>query len=70
MVLTLDGGVGDLRHDPPGSHAGIVVLRPTRQDPDTVIELVDRFLSTYSLDDLRGCTRIVESDRIRVRRPQ
>lgn len=44
MLLTLDRGVGDLRHHPPGSHAGIVVLRPTSQDPNTVIELVDRFL--------------------------
>ena len=47
MVVTLDRGVDDLRHYPPGSHAGIVVLRPTSQDPNTVIELVDRFLSNY-----------------------
>lgn len=70
IVLTLDRGVGDLRRYPPGSHAGIVVLRPTSQDPDTVIDLVDRFLSTYQLDDLRECTVIVEPDRIRVRRPE
>jgi predicted nuclease of predicted toxin-antitoxin system len=70
MVLTLDRGVGDLRHYPPGSHAGVVVLRPTSQDPTTVIELVDRFLTTYALDDLVGCTTIVEPDRIRIRRPE
>lgn len=46
MVLTLDRGVGDLRHYPPGSHAGIVVLRPTSQDPDSILELIDRFLSS------------------------
>lgn len=33
MVLTLDRGVGDLRHYPPGSHAGIVVLRPPAKIP-------------------------------------
>ena len=70
MVFTLDRGVGDLRHYPPGSHAGVVVLRPTSQDPVTVIELVDRFLTTYSLDDLHGCTIIVEPDRVRIRRPE
>ena len=70
MVLTLDRGVGDLRHYPPGSHSGVVVLRPTSQDPATVIELVDRFLSAYSLDDLHGCTVIVETDRVRIRRPE
>jgi hypothetical protein len=36
----------------------------------TVIELVDRFLSAYSLYDLHGCTVIVEPDRIRIRRPE
>lgn len=33
MVLTLDRGVGDPRHYPPGSHAGIVVLRPKVKTP-------------------------------------
>ena len=70
MVLTLDRGVGDLRRYPPGSHAGVVVRRPTTQDPVSVIELVARFLSAYSLDDLHGCTVIVEPDRIRIRRPE
>jgi predicted nuclease of predicted toxin-antitoxin system len=70
MVLTLDRGVGDLRHYPPGSHAGIVVLRPSSQDPDTVVELVDRFLSAYSLDDLRACNVVVEPNRIRIRRSE
>lgn len=33
MLLTLDRGVGDLRHYPPGSHAGIVVRRPPARTP-------------------------------------
>jgi predicted nuclease of predicted toxin-antitoxin system len=70
MVLTLDRGVGDLRHYPPGSHAGIIVLRPATQDPTSVLELVNRFLSAHSLDDLRECNVVVEPDRIRIRRPE
>jgi predicted nuclease of predicted toxin-antitoxin system len=31
MLLTLDRGIGDLRRYPPGSHAGILVLRPVTQ---------------------------------------
>jgi hypothetical protein len=31
MLMTLDRGFGDVRSYPPGSHPGIVVLRP---DPD------------------------------------
>lgn len=69
MVLTLDRGVGDLRHYPPGSHAGIVVLRPASQDPDTTLKLVERLLHAQPLDQLAGCVTIVEPQRIRIRRP-
>lgn len=70
MVLTLDRGIGDLRHYPPGSHSGIVVLRPVRQDPDAILGLVDRLVRAQPLDDLRGCVVIVEPRRIRIRRPE
>lgn len=70
MVLTLDRGVGDLRHYPPGSHAGIIVLRPTSQDPDSILELTNRFLAANSLEGLRACNVVVDPDRIRVRRPE
>ena len=59
-----------MRHYPPGSHAGIVVLRPTSLDPDSHLELVDRFLTSYSPDDLHECTVIVEPNRIRIRHPE
>jgi hypothetical protein len=49
MLLTLDRGIGDLRRYPPGSHSGIVVLRPAMQDPDTILALVERLVrSTHS----------------------
>lgn len=70
MVFTLDRGVGDLRHFPPGSHPGIIVLRPASQDPVTILDLVARFLRSQPLEDLRGCVVIVEPRRLRVRRPQ
>lgn len=69
MVLTLDRGVGDIRTFPPGSHAGIVVLRPTDQDPASVLELVRRLLAAHDLDQFNRCVVVVEHDRVRVRRP-
>lgn len=33
LVITLDRGIGDIRAFPPGTHAGVVVLRPVNQDP-------------------------------------
>ena len=69
MLLTLDRGVGDLRRYPPGSHAGIVVLRPVAQDPDAVLELVERLVKAHPFEELQGCVVVVESQRIRIRRP-
>lgn len=69
MVMTLDRGVGDVRSFPPGSHAGVVVLRPVSQDPVSILGLVDRLLDAHELEDFRRCVVIVEPHRVRVRRP-
>jgi predicted nuclease of predicted toxin-antitoxin system len=70
MLLTLDRGIGDLRRYPPGSHAGIIVLRPVSQDPSSILRLIERLMRTHPLDNLRGCVVIVEPQRIRIRRPE
>lgn len=69
MVFTLDRGVGDVRRYPPGSHPGIMVLRPRSQDPESLLHLVDRFFQHHDLGQLRGCIVIVEPQRVRIRRP-
>ena len=69
MVITLDRGVGDIRSFPPGSHAGVVVLRPTSQDPGSIRTLVDRLIDAHDLEEFRRCVAIVEPQRVRVRRP-
>ncbi|WP_448639747.1 DUF5615 family PIN-like protein [Geodermatophilus sp. URMC 63] len=37
LLITLDRGLGDVRTYPPGSHAGIFVLRPADQSVLTVV---------------------------------
>lgn len=69
MVITLDRGVGDVRSFPPGSHAGVVVLRPVSQDPVSILTLVDRLLDAHELEEFSRCVTIVEPQRVRVRRP-
>lgn len=69
ILLTLDRGVGDLRRLPPGSHAGVVVLRPASQDPESIIALSSRLLRSEDLDDLEGCVVVVDPLRVRIRRP-
>ena len=68
MLLTLDRGIGDLRRYPPGSHAGILVLRPVTQDPDSILTLIGRLMSTHPLEELRGCIVVVEPQKVRIRR--
>jgi predicted nuclease of predicted toxin-antitoxin system len=69
ILLTLDRGIGDLRRYPPGSHAGILVLRPGAQDPESILALIQRLMRTHPLDELRGCVVIVEPRKVRIRRP-
>ena len=69
MVITLDRGVGDIRSFPPGSHAGVVVLRPVSQNPATILELANRLLDAHEMGELSGCVVIVEPQRLRIRRP-
>ena len=38
--MTLDVDFANIRTYPPGSHAGMVVLRPHRQDRDAVVSVV------------------------------
>jgi predicted nuclease of predicted toxin-antitoxin system len=70
MVITLDRGVGDIRNFPPGSHAGVVVLRPVRQDTGSILDLVRRLLAAHDLDGFSRCVVVVEPNRVRVRRPK
>ena len=69
LLLTLDRGIGDLRRYPPGSHAPILVLRPTAQDPDSILTLIQRLVNTHSLEELRSCVVVVEPLKARIRRP-
>ena len=69
LLLTLDRGFGDIRRYPPGAHAGIIVLRPPEQSPPSVIAVVRRLIADHDLADLSGATTVVETDRLRIRRP-
>ncbi len=70
MVITLDRGVGDIRSFPPGSHAGVVVLRPVSQDPASILKLMSRLLTAHDVAAFSRCVVVVEPDRVRVRRPE
>jgi predicted nuclease of predicted toxin-antitoxin system len=70
MIFTLDVGFVDIRKYPPGEHPGIVLFRPDSLGPLAVNRAVSEFAATQKLEMFSGCVVVVESDRIRVRRPE
>jgi predicted nuclease of predicted toxin-antitoxin system len=68
VLLTLDRDFGDIRTYPPESYAGIVVLRPKRQDKAAVLDLLKRLAPALRKESFAGQLWIVEPDRIRFRR--
>jgi predicted nuclease of predicted toxin-antitoxin system len=66
-ILTLDVGFADLRSYPPNEHAGIVVLRPARQDKATVVAVVAGVIRLLEQEPLAGRLWIADERRVRVR---
>jgi len=68
LLLTLDRGLGDVRSYPPGTHAGIFVLRLDHQSPRVIRGAVDRIASEVELDELQNCITVWRNGEVRVRR--
>ncbi len=66
-IVTLDLDFSDIRAYPPQDYSGIIILRPNRQDKDSLLALVRRLLPLLLVEPLAGCIWIVEPDRIRIR---
>lgn len=70
MLVTLDRGFANIRRYPPGTHAGMLVVRVPDQRPAIVAAVVRALLSEHDLDALRRCVVIAEPRRVRIRRPE
>lgn len=69
VLVTADKGFGDIRRFPPGTHAGIVLLRPDRESILDFRTLLTKLLEAHALEDLAGATTAVTPRRIRIRLP-
>jgi predicted nuclease of predicted toxin-antitoxin system len=69
VVITVDRGFGDSNQYPPGTHAGIIVLRPEDDDKELFLAFLEDVLKNPGLEWFAGCIVIVEPDRTRIRRP-
>lgn len=67
VLMTLDMGFADIRTYPPGSNAGIVVLRPPQQDRKSLLNLVERLVPLLESTTPSRSLWIVAEDRVRIR---
>ena len=68
FLITADKGFGDVRTHPPGTHAGVLILRPDEDGIRPVIELLDQTLARYTLNELAGTVSVVTPRGLRIRR--
>ena len=67
VLVTLDLDFSNIRAYPPSRRAGIIVLRPKRQDKRMVLHLMGRIVLALANRTPAGELWIVETDRIRFR---
>lgn len=69
FFITLDLDFSDVRKFGPGSHPGILLLRPSNQGRAAVLDVLARVLNEVSLPSLSNCLAIADDRRTRIRRP-
>lgn len=70
FLITADKGFADIRNYPPGSHHGVMLLRPDIDGIRPLVDLLVLVLDKYELDDLVGKTAVVTPRGIRIRRAE
>jgi len=68
FFITADKGFADIRLYPPGTHRGILLLRPDEDGIRPVVQLIRSVLAAYVLEDLVGAVAVANPRGIRVRR--
>jgi predicted nuclease of predicted toxin-antitoxin system len=68
FLITADKGFANLRIHPPGSHAGILLLRPDKDGIGPLLELCQQVLASTELSSLEGCLAVANPQGLRIRR--
>ena len=68
FLVTADKGFADIRSYPPGTHAGVMLLRPDQDGIRPLVGLVAKVLKSYDLNSLVGTTTVVNPRSVRVRK--
>ncbi|MGF1653995.1 MAG: DUF5615 family PIN-like protein [Actinomycetales bacterium] len=67
LLVSLDRGLGDVRAYPPGTHAGVLVLRLDRQSPHEVTRALREIVHAVDLTRLSGAVAVWRNGTLRVR---
>jgi predicted nuclease of predicted toxin-antitoxin system len=69
FFITLDLDFSDVRQFSPGTHAGLLLLRPRTNSRDAVTEILQRVIREQPLESLVGCLVVADLMNTRIRRP-
>src|SRR3954471_22352567 len=67
-LVTADKEFGDIRLYPPGTHAGIILLRARQEGLDSYLDLTAKEIVPLSIDQVAGAVVVVTERGSRVRR--
>ena len=70
FLITADKGFGDVRTFPPGTHAGILLLRPDDDGIPPTLALIEQVLASENLEALQSAVSVATPRGIRVRRAE
>jgi predicted nuclease of predicted toxin-antitoxin system len=67
-LVTSDKGFGDLRLYPPGTHAGVILLRSAEESLGDYLQLAAMALERVKLDEIAGAVIVVTRRGVHIRR--
>jgi predicted nuclease of predicted toxin-antitoxin system len=68
FLVTADKGLADIRKYSPGTHGGVLLLRPGEDGIKPLMDLMERVLRSGELDRLRGTVIVATAYALRIRR--
>jgi predicted nuclease of predicted toxin-antitoxin system len=70
FLITADKGFADIRAYPPGTHIGVLLLRPDEDGIRPTLELLEQVLDSFELTVLSGTVTVATPRGIRIRRAE
>jgi predicted nuclease of predicted toxin-antitoxin system len=70
FLITGDKAFANIRRYPPGTHHGVLLLRPNENGIPQMRNLIRDVLKLGNLESLAGCTAVASPGRLKVRRPR